>query len=397
MLKLFIGGTEFPPSVFNKIKIKRETQNYSADFSIVLDYSPNIHLAQEVQIMDSEKLVFGGIITDIDVQDYSDSAEKLILTIKCGTFKEYLNRRTIDFMLYDEAKTTDVVRNLCENLLSQEGITEGMINLNDGIEIWNLSDFDIFGQNVSQIYDKCKAMDGCEWFIDIDKKLYYGKTLKEPIFYETVIKRGANLDIRNLKISRSLDEYRNKQFFYGGQPDGTEITPDDEEWVEIPGYTVTISWDGKIRVVRQLNDEIDRMQRLSGGTGVWGNVVSNDKVTTIAEAIKQTDLLLEKYGTHGTNIEFDTFDSIYEPGNFIKVKYPEFNINTRIIDEQEVPTTFVIDSVDITTIKKDLINYHIKATERNVNATNTGKVTLTDYFKKMLDKQATEQSGLVFY
>lgn len=370
---LTINGTNYTSNLKAEcLRISREVKDYSANFSLILPTNEisNIQITQDVVILGLfNKPLFGGLISFLDYQYYDE--ETIVVEIQCTNYNIIPKRRTINAIINQEPTNPDEtldmnrtgfwIREHIMPLLEEEGVTEGWIEA--GVRLADMEIEEFYTKSLKEILDIMAEASGFIWYIDHLKEFYFDSYIRKYTDHteeNKIIK--FNSDFRNVRISKDVSNYRNKQFIIGGEYEGE---------VELPPENLTE--DDCIRFFKELPEEITKMSNINGDTGVWGNVVEDWNIKTLEDAEILADNLLSQYGNAPTELEFETFIESYIPGDYIYADLPMFHVNMQ---------KFVVDSVDISDTGK-LLNYKIRA---SVRASNLPKENFFDYMAKLTRK-----------
>ncbi len=343
-VKYIINGTERTNLIQKgSLEIRKSASKTSeATFSFEHNTVYDINLGQDVKIYIDDILYFGGVIREIDYGFKKNDFKKFVGTIHTYDYKTILSRRTTTTHVTSE-KAGNVVKRLIQLYLYEEGISEGTIE--DGLYI---EEYDAVCKNCYEIVDELAELSGYVWYVDEDKKLHFVAEL--PNYAAPFDIKPSVIDIRDLKFRRSLENYRNKQFIKGGIAE--ENYP--EQGI-VAGQTLVY--------YKQLNSEIATRQQIEGGSGIYGSVVEDEKIVTIADADKLASDLLKRYGHTLREFTFTTTKVGFDAGqiayvdlnNFLRGNYLIQDIiikdNENINDDKIYFTLTCVFKPDVVTTK----------------------------------------------
>ena len=191
----------------NTKSIENAVEERSTAKFIVIDYDGiEYRKGQNVEIYDEGKLVFSGVI-EKPVRK-KDSADNIYYhTITCVDW-HYLADKRIVRGGYANKTAGAIVRDIIENYLSEEGISEGFI-YNGPIVAQAQFNYISAAKAIDSLAEKA----GVWWRIGPDKKLYFVKrsTYEAPF----AIKQSDCIK-GSISVDDSNSQYRNKQYVIGG-------------------------------------------------------------------------------------------------------------------------------------------------------------------------------------
>lgn len=359
-IKIYINEVDYTEyAIIENFEIDLRERDYGASVSFFLPYSQldKIIPSVELKILDGEKLIFAGIVTEIQFKERTK--EKILVNVNCGNFNIIPTRRTISGIIDPEDYAGDLVRRYIEKFLHEEGITEGIIE--QGIQLYETEYYDWDTLSIAEILNNLADASGFEWYIDMRKQLHFGKLNPSPTHHTSEETRliPQNRNFWDLEINKSLQNYRNKVFVIGGEP--IEEVPEEN-----------LNFDYLLKVFVQNDNEIQKMAELNNDSGVWGYVVNDPNIVTLEDAIKKANSELEKYGQIPVNINVRTKIDYFSVGDTINVDLPLYGINN---------STFIIESIRIEFFGKDLI-YNLQLTNKTAQAGQ--KEDLYKFIEKMV-------------
>ncbi len=261
----------------DKVKVDSLTTNLkaegdnSAQFTMIFDKTTfDIYEGALVKITIDDELYMRGVVSNLSCELTDDKSS----IVNCGVTITGLNnipsRRTIKINYALGDATDDIVNDMIDNYLYQDGIEAGTIDT--GIDIGE----DWVGDAISiaEVLDNCADKNGFYWHIDKDMKLnFYQNPASITIAPGTIVDGGDFTEFSNMRLNTTIDGYINKLFSVGAN---------DE-------------YGNQIFAIRGDLTEQNAMQARVGGTGVYGFVNRNGSVTEFEEDLCEA-------GTTTTNI-----------------------------------------------------------------------------------------------
>lgn len=316
--------TDISSNVLQKsFKLNKKTNGeYDCNFDVeitntegTLEY--NIYVGQYVKVYIDDDVKFAGVIDTADRLLLSKLESKLLFSISVTNLKNVCYRRTIKINYEADDLTDEIIEDMVDSYLHQEGIEKGTIDTGialgaDWVDIISIGD----------LIDECAAKNGFQWFIDCDFKLqfYDNPSTIEDAIYNLDDEDPSFTDYQNVKVSESIDNYVNKIICVGNMDNS--------------GNTIyTIRGDTRnTDMVFQKNNKQNSMQYRCAGTGVFGYVYRDSALEEFTEATAET-------GTDEDSLVLTTHD--LQPGDFV------YNLTRNAV-------TFVIyvdgSSIDVETI-----------------------------------------------
>jgi hypothetical protein len=301
-------------------------------------------LGQDVEIKieyDNNTIIRSlGIITRISkrkIEAGLGTDKKLEFAITCSSYNTIPKRRVVaEQRLYDEVKAGDIVKELLEKYLVQEGILPDTDYIEDGID---LMEYDIFAntKTVAEVLDDLASQSKYIWYIDTNKKLTFAHQPKEIVQYTEVIDESGttnSIDILEAEVEETTDDYRNRQILVGGLGDD--------------GYVVYS--------VAEDEEEIERMKTQTGGTGIWEAIETATDIDIQEKADARAEFLLNKYGKMKLDANITTLHPII-PGGLLSIYLPSIGINAN---------RYYVDSVTVTDFAPEELLFELKVTHRKI-------------------------------
>lgn len=319
--------------------------------------------------------VFGGVIDRPVAKNASLYGNAKMHDITCADW-HYLAGKRIIAKAYKDMYAGDIVKDIIDNYLSQEGITAGDIQQGPVITeaIFNYIHIDEAMESLGE-----KA--AFEWYIDPDKNLHF--------FSRSAFMAPTNItetsDIKNVQVEPSAEEYRNKQYIRAGKDITDPITKKFkgdgqsktftvdydlalEPVVKVDGVTQTVGirglestqqwfWNKGDKVISQADGEevtplttsqtleiifqgyfdivvvsydqaaVEEMQDIEGGTGIHEAVLDDPSLTSRMSAFESASAKLRRYARIGSKVLFDTKITGLRPGQILPVELLSFGIN----------------------------------------------------------------------
>jgi hypothetical protein len=336
---------------------------------------------QKIEVHEDGDVIYKGVIANIDVERPDPSLPDLFFSIDTTTLGSVPLRRTVPVDYPIATPFDDIVTDMLVGFLEEEGIVYGDIDVGGELD----DDWTDDCISVGDILDRCAEASGFQWFINDIGALYFVEEM--PIVAaEYAIDDTATLpDIRNVKVSETLDAYANKTFFTGGSDGGgngiiifndnyTEINArqdkeagsgvygtvlrdssiDDSEYLVAEAGTdtdtITISSHGQYlgycvwnitRGVRATISNINGINSFEIIPSITGQV-AGDKIVVFPTANKIIKNALKKQSTIPRKLTFNSGLLDWTPGKKLYVKYDAMCISA---------SYWIIDSV---TIREDL-------------------------------------------
>ncbi|MFB3894924.1 MAG: hypothetical protein ACE14V_01325 [bacterium] len=156
---------------------------------------------------------FSGFISSAKEKHIAGSTQ-IVHTIECIDNHYLAQKRTVAKAFQDETVET-CVHWILDNVLSEEGVTEGEIQTT-GVTI-SQKVFDYV--SASDAMDTLSEYAGFTWFIDVDKKLYFidRTTYTAPFDISVVSGEVLYVEEDSLEVTDGNDEFRDIQYIKGGQ------------------------------------------------------------------------------------------------------------------------------------------------------------------------------------
>jgi hypothetical protein len=281
----------------------------------------------------------------------------IVLSISSDGYKSIASRRIAN-AYYPSANVSTVV-NAMVTLMADDGITAGTITAGP-----TLSQYQVIYKSVKEILDDMAKVAGYVWTIDSNKQLQF--IPQEPVttaFASLNETSGSFTDYHDLSFQSSLDNYSNKVFVIGGVSSGIQIV-----------------------AVRENTTEITNRQILEGGSGVYGIVVQDSNLKTVADAENVGDKHLAKTSTPPSALSFSTYTYGFRPGDKLTVTLPSFFGYSGPFNSP-VTHYYLIEQVQIDKEDASTVKYSISATRRSNSNFSTQKADgFKEYFEQIVKK-----------
>ncbi len=333
-------------------------------------YRPEV--GQAVEIWDGLTQLFGGSIDDVPEEKILGATALRYSGIPLVDHHQLADRRLVA-ETYESDLAGDIIKDIMTKYLASESITVGTIQ--DGPTI-NKAVFNYLP--ASQCLDELSELTGLQWRINPDKSLDF---FDRATFTGTAITSASA--IRNVRVRRNRDSYRNRQYLRAGQDISTtqtrtfkgdgetqvfavELPIAEEPVVKVGGVAKTVGirgletgfdwyWNKGDKTISQDTDGVkltgaeiltvefkgfypiivvaedpeavtDRVTN-EGGTGFYESIEDKSSIDTKTAATDYANALLRRYAKIDTTLSFDTYTAGYQAGQLVNVSIPEHGIN----------------------------------------------------------------------
>ncbi|MEN8493482.1 hypothetical protein ABFB50_00650 [Dehalococcoides sp. THU3] len=363
MFTLHVAGVDKTGLIkAHSLRIKREAEGRNeCGFTLIAPYSNyNPAIGAEVIARLDDYVVFGGVIKERRIQRLNKNGVIYSSVQVTGQGYNHIpKRRTVQYRP-DNVSAGHAVRYMLENVLTDEGITEGIIE--DGIALFG---YDAELKSVRDILDDLAQSCSFKWYIDDEKKLFFLKsdTVDDAPFQ--IIESSAEFtDFSEVEVTDTLEGYRNKQFVRAGD---------------------------RI-IVKQNDSEILARAAVEGGTGVYGEVEENTNVQERTDAENLAEELLFRYGSHvPATLRFKTNTHGFDAGQRLYADLPSYG----------AIGSYLIEQVDISDAGKGSLQFQVYAVKKNFEKTTKRKDTWLDYFQKLVKSSrygsGSNEEGAIIY
>jgi hypothetical protein len=324
---------------------------------------PDIKDGDEIEIFDGTvtqaNKLFGGIINSYSAQmitPITDQYPVFQIDVSSDGYGILPQRRIVNYT-GTNLRVSDIVRDVFE-ILTTETVFEG--NIETGPV---LSNYNARYKSIAEVFDEMASVAGYVWYIDNSRALYFQPHwIGESAPFE-LVEGGSFRDFHELSWSGSLDNYANKVFVIGAN----NIVTARENAAEIA----------------------DRATEADGqGTGVYGAVIEDSNITTLAIANNVGDQHLLKTAVSPGNLSFSTYTKGFKPGQKLKVQLTQITgMNGNVIPAVPFIWYYLIDEVSIERENEKVTKYTISATRRYNSSFNTKTSDgFKEYFKNLVKK-----------
>jgi hypothetical protein len=313
-------------------------------------YRPDIGAV--VTVTDGATTYFAGTIDSMTERRLFEPSGKVVYTVNCVDYNQILDRRLVA-RVYDNKTLGYIVNDIVTNDLSGEGITT------TGVQTGPTIVRAVFAyQTVADAFNDLSTLTGYSWSVGYDKDLAFFErsTNAAPFFY------GDTLKLRNVVVSTSRDQYRNRQYVRAGKDltasrvesfkgdgahksflmaypfgeaptitvnavsktvgiknvdtgkdwywakDDNVLTQDDGAATLTSSDTLQVTYRGlyPILALSEDTDEIAIRQSVEGGSGKYDAIEDDQTIDKGALAQYRAIGLLRKYGKIAQTVEFET-------------------------------------------------------------------------------------------
>lgn len=323
----------------------RADKRNNCQFTFILPdatYLP--HAGQNVKVMYDNNIIFGGSIKFVNLKRLGTKQNyRLQAEISSEGYNHIPGRRTVTVNYPSSTTSKQIVKDMVDSYLAQEGITYVDLNLGTGYT-WDEYPTDTADncKAIKDILDDMANASGYKWYIDNNRVLNFLQDDSASAAPHSLITDGVFSDYRDITIEESLINYRNKQFVRGGTD---EIYGD-----VIVSYAESIS-------------EAKNRQDVEAGSGVYGAIYEDTNIETVTEKTAES-------GTTTTNIKI-TGHGMVDGDMLVNISR---NNAKRIITKVDNDNVTVDSVSSQTTGDKILIYYDANAVAQN-NLKKYGKVT----------------------
>lgn len=253
---------------------------------------------------------------------------------------------------------------LSPDLLMQEGITAGTIQQGAF-----LTEYDVYTMSVKDILDELAEKSSYKWFIDSEKKLFFGDEVEvqpTPLKIDENQTGGNYIDFSNVRYETTLEDYHNKCFVVGGISDEGHI----------------------VRAVFEDVDEIQNQQIVEGGgSGVYGHVILDESIEDVQVAMEKAIKEVQRRGRKPSTLSFTTLDTRIAEVFINNTRKMYVNIPTLGLNDRY----FTINTVQVTEIAPEVFSCEVKCEE---NATAYMRQDFIAYYNQKFKELKKQQEKL---
>jgi hypothetical protein len=380
-------------------------------------YRPDV--GETVEIFDGNDLVFAGSIDDLP-EYIADGTDVLVYQgIPVVDLHQAADRRLVAES-FENQTAGFIVKTILDGYLADEGVTAGTIQ--EGV-IVSKAVFNYIP--ASECFDELSELTGLQWRINPDRTLDF---FDRATFTGTPVHDQSG--IKNLRVKKSRQQYRNRQFLRAGQDvsavqtrtfkgDGeTQIFTVDLALAKVPVVKVndtiqtvgirgldndrqwywqkndksvsqhkdapklqvtdilTIEFQGfyPIVIVADSTSEIASRKAVEGGSGIYESMEEKRSIDTKDSALAFTEGLLRRFANIQVQVIFDTFTR-YRAGELVDVDLPSHGIKEQML------------VADVRVQDTGAADHRLTYTVRLVSGESFGG--WVQFFRKLADKNKT--------
>ncbi len=369
----------------------------------------------ELEILEGQQVylsyvtrVFGGTIETVEESRVGMVEGYIHYKVECADWHQILDRRIVA-KSYVDTTVDAIIDDILENYLADEGIVIDFLGHESFLaptfpqktggrqtvipEV-HVSEAVFNYVSAAEVFERMAERTGCNWWIDADKRLHF----IEREEYKAPWNITPKSPVRDIRVNRNREEYRNKQYVKGGKAETEErterfrgdgetrtftlgfplakepivkvngqlqtvgvrgvdegkqwywaqgektLTQDNNEYILIENDILEVTYQGlfDVVVIVPKEDEIENRKAIEGGTGIYEQVETADELTTLNGILDLAVDKLRKFAKTQKTISFLTFRAGLRPGQIIKVDLPEHKIH----DEEFLITHTTFADVD---------------------------------------------------
>lgn len=368
---------------------------YSFDL-VSPDYRPEI--GYDVTVVKDGVTLFAGTIQDI-TEYRTGISSSITFKVNCVDYNQLCDRFLVA-EVYESYLAGNIVKNIIDTFMVGEGVT--YTNVQDGPTISKA----VFNYGtVTQALDELSEISGYSWWIDYNKDMHFCSRLTNAAPFSLT---DTSDNFRNFVVKQTRQDYRNRQYFRGGQDisssqtetflgDGERITfslslpcakvpssitvdaaPQDigirqvesgKDWywnegereitqdtggVKLTNANVlSVTYQGYFPIIVEAFSEsaITERQTVEGGTGIYESVVTDTSINTSEAVQERAEALIRKYAEISQTIEFETDSDGLAAGQLIPVT----------ITLHDIDADYLIKRVSIKDITANILRYQVTA------------------------------------
>ena len=391
------------------------------DFEIVDTtgvYRPAV--GQDVVVTKGAVIFAGTIDSIVEYSPNNNRTGALAFKINCVDYNQLCDRFLIA-EAYEGHLAGDIVKHIIDDFINVtlpgEDVTYA--NVQDGPTISKAVFNYIYA---TQALDELAEISGFSWWIDYSKDMHFCSRLTNAAPFSL---SDTSNNFRGFKVRHTRQDYRNKQYFRGGQDissaltetfkgDGetatfsltlpcakvpTNINVDggaalnvgirqvetgkdwywsegDREITQESGAAklsaanvLSVTYQGYFPIIVESFNEsaIAERQAVEGGTGIYEHAVTDTSINTSDAVQERAEALVRKYGEIPETIEFETDSDGLKAGQLITVNLTKHAVNS----------AYLIQRVTIRDITANILRYQVTA----LSGENIGG--WVDFFKKL--------------
>ena len=363
---------------------------------LAMDGNTTLKLAFDNALIDDNRIFAGSISRISESQHVGTSG--LWYEIECADYNELCDRHFVA-RAYDNQTLGQIVTDIVTQDLAGEGISTAGVETGPTITraVFNYS-------TVTAAFNDLSDLTGLSWYIDYNKTLYFRSRNSNLAPFGLT---ATSKNWRNLRVERTREQYRNRQYLRAGQDltstrtenfagDGKrrtftlsypvgkvptitvngvaktvgirtvdsgkdfywnkgspDIVQDDAGTLLTSTDTLAVTYQGlfPIIVASENAAEISARAALMGGTGVYESVDEAAEIDSNSLAIDYANGLLRRFGVIPTVVTFETDTAGLAAGQLININIPVHGLSG----------DFLIESVETNDINARLLRYQVKA------------------------------------
>jgi len=386
LFSIEIGGVDKTANVlYGSLKISDAINSRSTASVDIIDptgaYRPDVGAV--VEVYDGATLVFAGTIDDLPEEKLSGASGVAYRGVPIVDYTQIADRKLVAES-YENELAGDIVTDIITKYLADEGITAG--DVQNGVTVSKA----VFNyMTASECFDDLSELTGFQWSIKSDKTLDF---FDRASYAGTAITESS--DIWDVRVSRSRENYRNRQYLRAGQDialpetrtfkgDGAlqtftvplpialaptitkngaaqtvgirgldtgkdwywqkndkNISQDTGSTKLISTDTLSVTYEGyfPIMVVSDDQSQIAARKAIEGGAGIYESIADKSSIDTQTAALEYSAGLLRRYATIRKSITLKTTVE-FSAGQIISVTLPTHGISEDMLVESVRITT----------------------------------------------------------
>jgi hypothetical protein len=382
------------------------------------EYRPVV--GEEVIITVSGTKIFAGTIDVVVEQTITQAGSEMYYFVTCVDYNQICDRHTVA-EVYDNEAVDDIIKDIVDTCLADEGITYANVEPGPTIE-----KAVFVYRYVNDVFNELSDITGCDWYIDYDKDLHFFAR-ESNVAPEEITDESKNY--RRISIEKTREQYRNRQHLRAGNDitdertesftgDGevetftlkfpvakvpTSITVDsgggpvaktigirgvdtDKDWYWNKNYreitqddsgttltnadTLAVTYQGffPIRIRVDKEDEISDRAAVEGGSGIYEHIEDDQSIEDRTSAEDKAMGLLRRYGTIPEIVRIETDTAGFKAGQLLTIDISKHNLSGK----------YLIRSVSTSEPTKDYLRYEIEA----LSGENIGG--WVDFFRRLV-------------
>ncbi|MGE5553292.1 MAG: LamG-like jellyroll fold domain-containing protein [Betaproteobacteria bacterium] len=393
-LVLTIGGVDKSALLrAGSVSITDELNSRNTCSFVLLDptggYRPSV--GQEVIITDGGKRVFAGTIDSVE-ESQPAGTSALACAVSCVDYNQIADRHLVA-RVYENQTLGAIVRDIVAQDLAGEGITT--THVQDGPTITKAV---VNYQTVAEAFNELAELTGYWWNIDYSKDLWFVARESNAAPWSI---SDSNWNCRNLTVTQTREQYRNRQYIRAGQDltdprtetfkgdgetrtfvlafpvgkaptsvmvngvsktigirgvdtgkdwywskDEREITQDDSGTRLTASDTLSVTYQGLYPII--LSSQVDSEIAVRG---VYEAIEDDQNIDSEDLATQKADALLRRFGRIPRVVTFETDKPGLAAGQLITINLTAHNL----------AADFLIDSVSASDVDGQFLRYQVRA------------------------------------